>query len=593
VELDSASLGIEFESEGLWGEDFATLAGLLMGGGEPVITVITYTYDPLSRLTAADYEDGRYFHYGYDAVGNRVSEETLAGEIEYVYDNANRLVSVDRQDYTWDDNGNLLSDGQYTYDYDEANRLSVVHGSPTTIFYSYNGAGDRVSRRVFNGVTNVITDYTNDIASGLTQVLADNDYTYLYGNGRIAQYSAASMEYFLTDALGSVRQLVDRDGQVTLAKSYEPFGENLENAGESESAFAYTGEAVESMTGYMYLRARYMDPAVGRFTQMDHSRLEANLYLYAKANPINRTDPTGLFSQELIAQGLGYSSIEEILYSWQETPISLKGDNYHFAWLALLLIAQEFDEVKLGIPVLDKIVPDISYTSGEILWLANCDQIMVGSNTLLEFTQQEVMKQRKPLIFWRDTSTMYYRLGGLSSLQTPIEYQFIEGGAWSDFPDFHTVDITIPLWGGISASAIVDRFGNFYLGGSKSIGAGGSFAYTEGYVCVEPFCDGSIGHSDYADEESIKQTIQGICILSGVGFGGSETLYFCPSNGAQMVVYGIGASAFVSAVGGAFAMEIPQLRDSGYGWYWMLEDRMGPYSISFYDVLNYAQLYGR
>lgn len=97
---------------------------------------------------------------------------------------------------------------------------------------------------MFNSITNVITDYTNDIAAGLTQALADNDYTYLYGNERIMQTSATDEGYFLTDALGSVRQLVNQKEEVTLAKSYEPFGETLESAGEGESAFAYTGEAV-------------------------------------------------------------------------------------------------------------------------------------------------------------------------------------------------------------------------------------------------------------------------------------------------------------------------------------------------------------
>jgi hypothetical protein len=30
---------------------------------------VDYTYDPLYRLTAADYSTGQYYHYAYDAVG--------------------------------------------------------------------------------------------------------------------------------------------------------------------------------------------------------------------------------------------------------------------------------------------------------------------------------------------------------------------------------------------------------------------------------------------------------------------------------------------------------------------------------------------
>ncbi len=65
-----------------------------------------------------------------------------------------------------------------------------------------------------NGVP---TTYVNDLASGLTQILEDGTYTYIYGLGRIAQVNGPETEYFLGDRLGSVRQLADAGGSVTLA----------------------------------------------------------------------------------------------------------------------------------------------------------------------------------------------------------------------------------------------------------------------------------------------------------------------------------------------------------------------------------------
>lgn len=44
------------------------------------------------------------------------------------------------------------------------------------------------------------------------------------------------------------------------------------------------------------LGARYYDPNIGRFTQPDPSGQEKNPYLYAEGDPVNRIDPTGLFS---------------------------------------------------------------------------------------------------------------------------------------------------------------------------------------------------------------------------------------------------------------------------------------------------------
>ncbi|MEW5942140.1 MAG: hypothetical protein AB1750_20940 [Chloroflexota bacterium] len=124
--------------------------------------------------------------------------------------------------YVFDANGNLLSDGQNSYAYDSANRLISMNGSSGSFSYSYNGLGDRLAQ---NGI-----QYTLDLNAGLTQVLADGTNTYLYGLGRISQINFQT-EYFLGDALGSVRQLTDSDGVITLAKSYAPYGEVIQSAG--------------------------------------------------------------------------------------------------------------------------------------------------------------------------------------------------------------------------------------------------------------------------------------------------------------------------------------------------------------------------
>jgi YD repeat-containing protein len=46
-----------------------------------ITTTIAYTYDPLGRLTAARYSDGRSFEYTYDSTGNRLSETQPTGTI--------------------------------------------------------------------------------------------------------------------------------------------------------------------------------------------------------------------------------------------------------------------------------------------------------------------------------------------------------------------------------------------------------------------------------------------------------------------------------------------------------------------------------
>jgi hypothetical protein len=66
-------------------------------------------------------------------------------------------------------------------------------------------------------------NYTLDLNTGLTQVLNDGTNQYLYGVGRIAQVNTTTLitDYFITDALGSVRQLTNGQGEVTLVNAYE------------------------------------------------------------------------------------------------------------------------------------------------------------------------------------------------------------------------------------------------------------------------------------------------------------------------------------------------------------------------------------
>ena len=70
----------------------------------------------------------------------------------------------------------------------------------------------------------ISTSLNAGLNTGLTQALSDGEHEYLYGAGRIAQLDMDTLdtEYFLGDALGSVRQLTDQTGAVTFAQTYDP-----------------------------------------------------------------------------------------------------------------------------------------------------------------------------------------------------------------------------------------------------------------------------------------------------------------------------------------------------------------------------------
>ncbi len=183
----------------------------------------------------------------------------------------------------------MLSDGVNTYIYDAANRLISVNGQTSTT-YVYAGLGDRHQQ---NGV-----NYTLDLNAGLTQVLIDGTNTYLYGNGRISQH-ATQTEYFLGDALGSVRQLADATSAVTLTQSYAPYGDVTQSTGTSQTSYGFTNEFTDP-NGLVYLRARYYAPTDGRFVSRDtwggdyNRPLSLNRWGYVEGNPVNFVDPSGL-----------------------------------------------------------------------------------------------------------------------------------------------------------------------------------------------------------------------------------------------------------------------------------------------------------
>ena len=170
------------------------------------------------------------------------------------------------------------------------------------------------------------TTYTLDVAGGLPHVIvettgSDSD---LYLTG-LAQFQNNAWVYQHADGLGSVRQLTDSSVQVTLAQTYDPFGNLLEQSGNGASGFGYTGEQEDASTGLVFLRARYYDPSTGRFISKDtfsgfaHQPGTQHPYVYVTNNPVRYTDPSGhcilcLIIMEEVARRIVKDSVRKSLF---------------------------------------------------------------------------------------------------------------------------------------------------------------------------------------------------------------------------------------------------------------------------------------
>ena len=289
----------------------------------------TYEYDGAGRLTGEQTvsvdADGKEttagYAYKYDEAGNRISK-TVKGDTtittEYTYNSRNQLVSekTNGQEtiYTYDANGNLLNKsgaaGNESYEYDVYDRLvfcrSATAGKSES--YQYDAEGVRRSKTALEEDEKKTVVFVSDTASDLSRILAETDAegnlltAYTWGDTLISQSRDEKTSTYLYDGHGDVRGLLDEKATLTDTYSYNAYGELIGKTGETENHYLYTGEYYDGMSGLYYLRARYMNPGTGTFISMDtyqgnmYEPVTLHKYLYANANPVKYTDPSGMFS---------------------------------------------------------------------------------------------------------------------------------------------------------------------------------------------------------------------------------------------------------------------------------------------------------
>lgn len=121
--------------------------------------------------------------------------------------------------------------------------------------------------------------------------------------------------YYIYDGHGSTRLLTNEEACVTDRYSYDACGNLLQKEGGTQNDFLYTGEQYNANTGLYYLRARYMDPSTGTFISMDsypgnlNDPVSLHKYLYANANPVMNTDPSGYMSLPELSVGMTISEV--------------------------------------------------------------------------------------------------------------------------------------------------------------------------------------------------------------------------------------------------------------------------------------------
>src|ERR1043166_4732401 len=224
----------------------------VMSGGTNQL--VRYTYDALSQRKRSDLGNGTFASYAYDADGrltsisNRFSTNGVS--FDYTYDRTvnrtslhvsddsfffkpttnsqntfsnnalNEYTLVNGVSYTYDGNGNLLTDGINRYAYDAENRLLSV----TNLSYALTNTYDALGRRFRKKVNGTMTSYLSHNNRVLMEMSTNGTLLrrYIYGRGldeRVALFTSNATYYYYIDGNNSVIALAGNSGAV--AETYQ------------------------------------------------------------------------------------------------------------------------------------------------------------------------------------------------------------------------------------------------------------------------------------------------------------------------------------------------------------------------------------
>jgi RHS repeat-associated protein len=274
---------------------------------------VSYLYDELERLSSATTTGPEWgLSWGYDGFGNRLSQSVTkgSGPTSMTPTNAatNRLTGAG---YSYDANGNMTGMPQLnsTMTYDHSNRMVEVTNSNGGEAYIYAPDNRRVWRS--QGV---------DPGQGnAEQVMLYSPGGQLMGVYRVAVGTFPSGATVITKVQenvywgwrpiyspGTGRRVTDRLSSVGNGSTYYPYGEYKASGSTSggQDTVQFATYRRDAKTGLDYADQRYYAAGLGRFITPDPYAASGgamepsswNRYPYVTGDPVNHTDPLGLFN---------------------------------------------------------------------------------------------------------------------------------------------------------------------------------------------------------------------------------------------------------------------------------------------------------
>ena len=327
----------------------------------------SFKYDKNQELIQETLSDGTVINYEYDRVGNRIKKELIkSGNVissdTLTYNDGNQITSKNgvSNQFVYDDDGSLLSDGSYNYTYNllgQLTRVKKVSGE-TVATYEY----DEENQRTKKIIGNKQFEYYYENAKLTLEVIKVNgvvtDYhTYVYDSDGIpvnliwqhknsSNVWSDSVYYYITNIRGDVTSLLDEKGQEVALYTYDAFGNILDSSGtlKDENPLRYAGYYYDKEVKLYYLNARYYNSDLGSFITYDpaipgdiYDPLSQNGYNYANNNPVDFIDPNGEAASKTSGKSTKTKTLNQQLFalardSYSDTSV---GSSINSGWKVL------------------------------------------------------------------------------------------------------------------------------------------------------------------------------------------------------------------------------------------------------------------
>jgi len=253
--------------------------------------LLSFAYDAADQLLSATVTNSgalvNAFGYSYDPAGNRLTELAGGTTASATYNALNQLNTT----------ANAAMNPR-TNEWDAQHRLTAVNQGNLRTEFAYDGMSRLASiRQLQNGsqVSFRRLVWCNGRICEERDMSGTNITKRFYPQGVALETGTNAGTYYYTrDHLGSVRELTDAAGNVRSRYTYDPYGRKTKVSGDVDADFGFAGMFWSSEVSLVLTHFRAYDPNLGRWLSRDPLQADPNLYAYARNNPVNLTDRSGL-----------------------------------------------------------------------------------------------------------------------------------------------------------------------------------------------------------------------------------------------------------------------------------------------------------